>query len=132
MKHVKCGDVPSVRAPAQYFVGPVWQNPIATPDDPARANSALVTFEPGARTNWHHHPLGQTLYVTQGAGWFQTKGEPRVDIRAGDSIFIPPGEVHWHGATATSTMSHVAIHERQDGSHITWLEAVSDDEYLGG
>ncbi|MEM0905919.1 MAG: cupin domain-containing protein [Pseudomonadota bacterium] len=130
MKISRAGETPSVRASSDWFTGVVWQNPIITAPAPARVGAALVTFLPGARTNWHHHPLGQTLYVTQGTGWFQTEGEDRIVIRAGDVIFIPPFEKHWHGATDTTTMSHVAMHERDGETHVTWLEPVADEDYL--
>jgi len=130
MQITRAGEAASVRASSDWFTGEVWQNPIITAPSPARVNSALVTFQPGARTNWHHHPLGQTLYVTQGVGWFQTEGEPRIEIKAGDVIFIPPLERHWHGATDRTTMSHIAMHEREGDSHVTWLKPVSDDDYL--
>lgn len=131
MKLMRNGEVGTVRAPESYFTGTVLQTPINTAPDPARVGSAVVTFLPGARTNWHHHPLGQTLHVTSGCGWFQTDGEGRVEIRAGDSIWIPPHEKHWHGATDTTAMTHVAIHERDGESHVTWLEPVTDTDYLG-
>ncbi|MEM9221557.1 MAG: cupin domain-containing protein [Pseudomonadota bacterium] len=130
MKITRAGETPSVRAAAASFTGVVWQNPIVTAPEPGRVGAALVTFLPGARTNWHHHPLGQTLYVTQGVGWFQTEGEKRIEIKAGDVIWIAPLEKHWHGATDTTTMSHVAMHERDGASHVTWLDPVDDDDYL--
>lgn len=130
MQITRAGEAASVRANPDWFTGEVWQNPIITAPDPARVGAALVTFLPGARTNWHHHPLGQTLYITQGVGWFQVEGEARIEIRAGDVIFIPPYEKHWHGATADTTMSHVAIHEREGASHVTWLDPVADEDYL--
>lgn len=131
MKLVRCGEAPSARAPAQNFTGTVWQNPINRPPEPARAVSVWVTFEPGARTNWHTHPLGQTLHVTQGTGWFRTEGGERVTIRAGDTVWIPPGEKHWHGATDSTTMTHLAVQEREGEGHATWMEPVSDADYLG-
>jgi quercetin dioxygenase-like cupin family protein len=93
---------------------------------------ASVTFEPGARSNWHTHPLGQTLIVTAGCGWTQCAGEPIVEIRAGDVIWCPPGHKHWHGATATTAMTHIAIQEALDGKNVEWMEAVSDAQYLAG
>lgn len=132
MKLTRSGEAPSKRAPASAFTGEVWQNPINAAPDPARVNAVLVTFLPGARTNWHVHPLGQTLYVTQGRGWFQTEGEPRVEITAGDTVWIPPDERHWHGATDVTTMSHIAIQEREGEGHVTWQEPVTDAQYLGG
>ena len=100
--------------------------------DTKNMNMSRIRFEAGARTNWHHHPLGQTLHVTAGCGWFRTKGEARVTIRAGDTVWIPPGEIHWHGATDTTTMTHIAIQERVGESHGTWLEPVADEDYLAG
>jgi quercetin dioxygenase-like cupin family protein len=90
---------------------------------------ALVTFEPGARSAWHFHPLGQTLVVTQGCGWVQSEGQPKVEIRAGDVVWCPPNEKHWHGATSTTAMSHIAVQEALDGKPVEWLEKVTDDEY---
>lgn len=125
----RCGERPSARAPAENFVGTVWQNPINRPADPARMVAVSVTFEPGARTNWHTHPLGQTLHVLTGSGWFQSEGEAKVVINAGDTVWIEPGEKHWHGATATTSMSHIAIQERDGEAHATWLEPVTDADY---
>lgn len=131
MKLTRCGEAATVVAPAAAFTGTVYQTPINNAPDPARVNAASVTFTPGARTNWHTHPLGQTLFVLSGCGWFQTEGEPKVEIRAGDTVWIPPHEKHWHGATATTAMTHIAMHERTEGAHVTWLEAVADADYLG-
>jgi quercetin dioxygenase-like cupin family protein len=99
--------------------------------DPARASSASVTFDPGARTAWHSHPLGQRLIVTAGTGWVQQWGEPAQPIRVGDVVSIPPGAKHWHGATATTAMTHIAIQEQLDGNTVQWMESVSDDQYRG-
>lgn len=132
MKLTRCGATPSVKAPAEHFTGPVWQDPIVTAPAPARVQAVRVTFLPGGRTNWHTHVLGQTLHVTAGTGWFQTDGAPRVDIRAGDTIWIPPGEKHWHGATDTTMMTHIAIQESGPDGPTTWLEPVVETEYLGG
>jgi quercetin dioxygenase-like cupin family protein len=123
------GSRPSRRAPKENFTGTVWQDPIITAPAPARVVSARVSFEPGARTNWHTHPLGQTLYVISGVGLFQTKGGPIREIRPGDVIWIPPGERHWHGASPQTAMSHMAIQESLDGSHANWMEPVTDEEY---
>jgi quercetin dioxygenase-like cupin family protein len=101
------------------------------PPEPARAYGALVTFEPGARTAWHTHPLGQTLIVTAGCGWTQCWGEPKEEIRPGDVIWCPPGKKHWHGATATTAMSHIAIVEKLNGKAVDWMEKVSDEQYKG-
>ncbi len=123
------GSRPSRRAPKENFTGTVWQEPIIEAPAPARIRAARVSFEPGARTNWHTHPLGQTLYVIAGVGLFQTKGGPIREIRPGDVIFIPPGEKHWHGGTPTNAMTHIAMQEALDGSHATWMEPVTDEEY---
>ena len=134
MKLTRCGDAPTKPAPAENFSGTVWQNPIITAEAPARVVAVSVTFTPGGRTNWHEHPLGQTLYVTSGCGWYQTEGEARVTIRPGDVVWIPPGEKHWHGATDTTMMTHVAIAEfdAEAGTHNNWLEPVTDEQYLAG
>jgi len=105
-------------------IDPLFQAP-----DPARVAGASVTFEPGARTAWHTHPLGQTLIITAGCGWVQTKGSAREEVRAGDIVWFPPGEKHWHGATATIGMSHIAIAEALDGKTVDWMEKVTDAEY---
>ncbi|MEM8854802.1 MAG: cupin domain-containing protein [Pseudomonadota bacterium] len=132
MKIMRSGERPSRRAPEAYFTGTVWQNPIANAESPSRAVSILVSFEPGARTNWHTHPLGQTLHVLSGVGWYQSEGEARIDIRPGDTVWISPGEKHWHGATSDNTMTHLVIQENDDsGTHATWMEPVSDADYLG-
>lgn len=125
------GARPSRRAPKEYFTGTVWQDPIIAAAAPARIVAARVAFEPGARTAWHTHPLGQTLYVVAGAGRVQTRGQPIREIRAGDTVWIPPGEEHWHGAAPTTAMVHIAMQEALDGSYITWLAQVSDAEYGG-
>lgn len=124
------GSRPTRRAPKEYFTGTVWQDPIvATAVEPARVLSASVSFEPGARTAWHTHPLGQTLYVIAGVGRVQTKGGPVREIRPGDVVWIPPGEKHWHGASPANGMTHIAMHESLNGSHVTWMEYVTDAEY---
>ncbi|HDZ73067.1 MAG TPA: cupin domain-containing protein [Aurantimonas coralicida] len=123
------GSVPTRRAPASYFTGTVWQDPIIEAPEPARLRAVVVLFEPGARTAWHTHPLGQTLYVTAGTGRFQTFGEPIQTIGAGDVIWIPPGEKHWHGAGPETMMTHIAMQEAKDGVAVDWLEHVSDEDY---
>ena len=132
MEIKRVGSRPSGKGPSDYFTGNVRIDPLHQPDAPARAVSALVTFEPGARTAWHTHPLGQTLIVTAGCGWTQREGGPIELIRPGDVVWFPPGEKHWHGATATTAMSHIAIQEAVDGSAATWLEQVSDADYSKG
>ena len=131
MELKRAGSQPSQKGPADCFTGTVRIDPLNTAKDPARHSCAAVTFEPGARTNWHTHPLGQTLIVTAGCGWTQCKGEAIVEIRAGDVIWCPPGHKHWHGATSTTAMTHIAIQEALDGSPVDWLEPVTDAEYLG-
>ena len=128
----RAGSQPSQKGPAEYFTGNVRIDPLNSAPEPSRVSCASVTFEPGARTAWHTHPLGQTLLVTAGAGWTQCEGEDVVEIRAGDVIWCPPGHKHWHGASATVAMTHVAITEALDGKPIDWLEEVSDEQYNVG
>jgi quercetin dioxygenase-like cupin family protein len=123
------GSQPSVEGPAEYFTGQVRIDPLFQAPEPARATGALVTFEPGARSAWHTHPLGQTLVVVSGCGWTQCWGGPKEEIRAGDVIWCPPGHKHWHGATPTTAMSHIAIQEALDGKVVDWLEQVTDEQY---
>jgi len=120
----RSGSTPSGKGPADYFSGSVRVDPLNDAPDPARVIVAHVTFEPGARTAWHTHPLGQTLIVTSGAGRAQLWGGPIEEIRPGDIVWIAPGEKHWHGATATTAMTHIAIQERLNGSAVEWLEHV--------
>jgi quercetin dioxygenase-like cupin family protein len=123
------GSRASKLAPAKWFTGTVWQDPIVEAPAPARLRAIRVTFEPGARTAWHTHPLGQTLHVVSGAGLIASRGTaPRV-IRAGDTVWIPPGEEHWHGAGPETGMVHIAMQEGQDGATANWLEHVSDADY---
>src|ERR1700722_17119001 len=129
MKIHPAGSRPTRRAPAQHFSGTGWQDPIIAAEAPARIVAARVTFEPGARTNWHSHPLGQTLYVISGIGRFQTKGGPIHEIRPGDVIWIPPNEKHWHGGSPTNGMTHIAMQESLDGNYSNWMEPVTDAEY---
>ncbi|WP_288580853.1 cupin domain-containing protein [uncultured Methylobacterium sp.] len=125
----RSGSRPSQAGSAEYFTGRVRIDPLMSPDEPARVAGAHVTFEPGARTAWHTHPLGQTLIVTAGLGLAQTEGGAIAEIRPGDVVWFEPGERHWHGASATTGMSHIAIQEKRDGSAVTWLEPVTDAEY---
>ena len=129
MEIKRSGSQPSAKAPADYFTGTVRFDPLHQAPDPARVACVSVTFEPGARTAWHTHPLGQTLVVVAGSGHAQRWGGPVEDIRPGDVVWIPPGEKHWHGATATTAMTHIAIQERLDGKTADWMEQVSDDQY---
>ncbi|MBY0382421.1 MAG: cupin domain-containing protein [Xanthobacteraceae bacterium] len=131
MKITRPGEVPSRRPPADYFTGTVWLDPILQTPAPARVQAARVSFEPGARTAWHTHPLGQSLYVLSGCGLVQTEGGPVDTIRPGDVIWIPPGEKHWHGATPATGMVHLAIQEAENGETVTWMEPVSDAQYAG-
>lgn len=131
MKIIRNGSQPSVEGPADWFTGQTRIDSQFKGIDPARVTGATVTFEPGARTAWHTHPLGQTLIVTAGAGWAQTEGEARVEIYPGDVIWFAPGVKHWHGATAATAMTHIAIQEALDGSAVTWMEKVSNEDYLG-
>ena len=129
MDITRSGSQPSGKGPAEYFTGAVRVDPLFEAPAPARAVGASVTFEPGARTAWHSHPLGQTLIVTAGRGRVQRWGGPIEDIRPGDVIWFEPGEKHWHGATATTAMTHLAIQERLDGKTADWMEKVSDEQY---
>jgi len=129
MDITRSGSQPSGKGPAEYFTGAVRVDPLFEAPDPARVRGASVTFEPGARTAWHSHPLGQTLIVTAGCGLVQRWGGPIEEIRPGDVIWFPPGEKHWHGATATTAMTHIAIQEQLDGKTVDWMEKVSDEQY---
>lgn len=130
MKIVRNGSQPSVKGPADCFTGDVRVEWAVPATEPARASARLVTFVPGARTLWHTHPLGQTLIVTSGVGWTRCDGGPKVEIRAGDVVCCPAGHRHWHGATDTTTMSHIAITEMFEGREVDWMEPVSDADYL--
>lgn len=130
MKIIACGSVPTVRASTDYFTGDVLQTPIIKAEAPACLRAALVSFAPGARTAWHTHPRGQTLYVTAGAGRVQSWGEPARDIQAGDVVFFKAGEKHWHGARPDTTLTHVAMQEADEKDQVVeWLEQVSDEQY---
>ena len=126
------GSQPSAKGPDEYFTGNVRIDPLFEMPEPAGGRGALVTFEPGARSAWHFHPLGQTLIVTSGCGWVQSEGGPKVEIRPGDVVWCPPNEKHWHGATPSNSMTHIAIQETLDGKVVEWLEKVSDEEYNSG
>ena len=125
----RSGSRPSATPSPDYFTGAVRQDPILEAPAPARLRAVTVTFEPGARTAWHTHPLGQTLLVVSGSGWVQREGGPVEAIQPGDIVWFPPGEKHWHGATATTAMTHVAIAEALDGKVVDWLEHVTDAQY---
>lgn len=127
----RVGTRPSTKGPADWFTGSVRIDPLFQAETPARASGAAVTFGPGARTAWHTHPLGQTLIVTAGLGLVQREGGPIEEIRPGDVVWFAPGERHWHGASPTVAMTHIAIHEALDGKTVDWLEPVTDDQYSG-
>jgi quercetin dioxygenase-like cupin family protein len=130
MEIKRSGSQPSGKGPADYFTGTVRVDPLFHAPDPARAVGASVTFEPGARTAWHTHPLGQTLIVIAGCGRAQREGGRVEEIRPGDVVWFPPGEKHWHGATATTAMTHIAIQEALNGTTVEWMEHVSDEQYV--
>jgi quercetin dioxygenase-like cupin family protein len=129
MEIKRAGSQASARGPAEWFTGTVRIDPLFQAADPARGQGASVTFEPGARTAWHTHPLGQTLLVTAGCGWVQREGGPVEEIRPGDVIWFAPNEKHWHGATPTTAVTHTAIQERLNGKVVDWMEHVSDEQY---
>jgi quercetin dioxygenase-like cupin family protein len=130
MQITRAGSQPSGKGPADWFTGAVRIDPLFTAPDPAFVQGALVTFEPGARTAWHTHPLGQTLIVTAGLGWAQHDGGPVEEIRPGDVVWFAPNEKHWHGASPTTGMSHIAIQEKKDGKVVDWLEHVTAAQYI--
>ena len=129
MQIIKSNSRPTRKASSEYFTGTVWQDPIIEAAEPARVRALKVAFEPGARTAWHTHPLGQTLYILSGTGLIGLRNKTPQLIKSGDTVWIPPGEEHWHGATATNSMTHIAIQEALNGSIAEWLEQVSDDQY---
>ena len=125
------GSRPSGKGPETWFTGMVRVDPLFQAGDPTRVSGGQVTFEPGARTMWHTHPLGQTLIVTSGLGWVQCEGGPVEEVRPGDVVWFPPGEKHWHGATTTTALTHIAITESLNGKNVYWMEKVSDAQYRG-
>jgi quercetin dioxygenase-like cupin family protein len=129
MEIKRSGSQPSRKAPAEFFTGAVRVDPLFQAPDPARVSGSSVTFEPGARTGWHTHPLGQTLLVTAGLGWVQRDGSPIEEIHPGDVVWFPPGEKHWHGASPTTAMTHIAVQEALEGKNVDWMEKVSDEQY---
>ncbi|MGA1803376.1 (R)-mandelonitrile lyase [Rhizobium sp. HT1-10] len=129
MKIDRNGSQPSAKGPAEWFTGTVRIDPLYSANDARRGAAGVVTFEPGARTAWHTHPLGQTLIVTAGFGHVQREGSAIEEIRPGDVVWFEPGERHWHGASPTTAMTHIAIQEHLEGKVVDWLEHVSDDEY---
>jgi quercetin dioxygenase-like cupin family protein len=132
MEVQRSGSQPTQKGPDSNFTGDVYIDSFFAREAPSRVTGAIVTFAPGARTAWHTHPLGQSLIVTAGRGWTQCEGEDVVEVRAGDIIWCPPGHKHWHGATPTSMMTHIAIQEALDGKAVEWLEKVSDETYRAG
>jgi quercetin dioxygenase-like cupin family protein len=129
MEIKRAGSQPSTKGPEDWFTGTVRIDPLFQPNDPARTAAAAVTFEPGARTAWHTHPLGQTLIVTAGLGWAQKQDGPVEEIRPGDIVWFAPSEKHWHGASPTTAMTHIAIQESLDGKMVDWLEKVTPEQY---
>lgn len=131
MEIKRVGSQPSATGASDWFTGTVRIDSRFQGSAPARVGGAIVTFEPGARTAWHTHPLGQTLIVTSGCGWARKQGGPIEEIRPGDVVWFAPGEKHWHGATAATAMTHIAIAEALDGKSVDWMEQVSDEQYQG-
>ena len=129
MTITRSGSQSTRQGPAEYFTGTVRIDPLFQANDPSRTSGGSVTFEPGARSAWHTHPLGQTLIVTAGTGWVQQEGGEKQEIKPGDVIWTPPGVKHWHGATATSSMTHIAVQESLDGKNVDWMEKVSEEQY---
>ncbi len=132
MQIIRAGSTPAIQGPSEWFTGSVRIDKLFNAPAPSRLGLAVVNFEPGSRTYWHTHPLGQTLLVTDGVGWTQCEGGPRTEIRPGDLIYCDCGRRHWHGATDTTALQHVAVQEALDGSPVTWMEPVSDQDYLCG
>jgi quercetin dioxygenase-like cupin family protein len=130
MQVIKSGSRPTKKASSEYFTGNVWQDPVIETEPPARVRVLKVTFEPGSRTAWHTHPLGQTLYIVSGVGLMGLRKQKPQVIKSGDTVWIPPNEEHWHGATAENAMVHIAIQEALDNSTANWLKKVTDDEYF--
>jgi quercetin dioxygenase-like cupin family protein/alkylhydroperoxidase/carboxymuconolactone decarboxylase family protein YurZ len=129
MEIKRIGSQPSRKGPAEYFTGTVRIEPLFQAPEPARVSGGSVTFEPGARTAWQTHPLGQNLIITSGLGWIQRAGGPIEEVRPGDVVWFPPGEKHWHGATPTTAMTHIAVQESLNAKNVDWLEKVSDEQY---
>lgn len=130
MQITRIGTQPSTKGPDDWFTGAVRIDPLFAANDARRGASSVVTFEPGARTVWHTHPLGQTLIVTSGCGWAQKEGGEKQEIHPGDVVWFEPNEKHWHGATATTGMSHIAIQENLNGKVVEWMEEVTDEQYI--
>ena len=132
MEIKRSGAEPSRKGPAEWFTGTVRIDPLFQAREPARVGGAMVTFEPGARTAWYTHPLGQTLLIVSGVGWVQREGGPVEEVRPGDVVWFPPGLKHWHGASPTNAMTHIAIQESLDGKNVEWMEHVTDAQYVAG
>jgi quercetin dioxygenase-like cupin family protein len=132
MRITRSGERQPSAGPAEYFTGVATITPLFDPQGPSQVGAASVTFEPGARTAWHTHPLGQRLIVTSGTGWTQVEGGPVEEIRAGDIVWCPPDVRHWHGATPQTGMTHIAVQESMNGSPVKWMEHVTDEQYLAG
>jgi len=130
MEITRKADQQSTQGPSEYFTGEATITGMFSREDPSRLTGAIVRFEPGARTAWHSHPLGQTLIVTEGVGWTQVEGGPKYEFEAGDIMWCPPDRKHWHGATPHEAMTHIALQEALDGENVTWMEHVTDEEYL--
>lgn len=131
MEITRKSEMQSTEGSAEYFTGKVTITGQFQREAPSRVGGAIVRFEPGARTAWHKHPLGQTLIVTEGVGWTQIEGGKKLEFQAGDVMWCPPDHKHWHGATPSGAMTHIAIHESLNGSPVTWMEHVTDEQYLG-
>jgi quercetin dioxygenase-like cupin family protein len=129
MEITRSGSKPSFKGPKDWFTGNVWADPLFDPNESRKSAGTHVRFEPGARTVWHTHPLGQTLIITSGSGWVQREGGPIEEVHAGDIVWFAANEKHWHGATPTNGMSHIAVQENLDGKMVDWLEAVTDEQY---
>jgi quercetin dioxygenase-like cupin family protein len=129
MQITRAGSQPSTKGSADYFTGTVRIDPVFPVREPSRVSAGSVTFEPGARTAWHTHPLGQTLIITSGLGWVQREGGPIEEVRPGDVVWFPPGLKHWHGASPTAAMTHIAVQETVNGKNVDWMEKVSDEQY---
>jgi quercetin dioxygenase-like cupin family protein len=132
MKIYRVSSTPSGKGPSETFTGTVRRDALIQSEAPGRVSTGFVTFEPGARTAWHTHPAGQILIITAGRGWVQCKGGKREDVTPGDAVWFPAGVKHWHGGTATTAMTHIAVTESIDGSPVTWMEHVTDEEYTRG
>ncbi len=128
----RAGSTPSGRAPAENFTGTVRRDALLQSEPPGHVSTGFVTFEPGARTAWHTHPAGQILIITAGRGWVQCKGEARQEVTPGDAVWFPADVKHWHGASATTAMTHISVTESIDGSPVTWMEHVTEEDYLAG